>query len=168
MRNVWLFLAAATLIIFAVVGIVLLSGMRQNGTQKTDEEASYSSVGESIYRAGTGNNGRDIPYAAGPHWMRTMGERGCVNCHGIDGKGGFPLMMTATVAPDITYDSLVSEVHHHGGQAEVHEGRYTDEAIKRVITEGMDPSSRELNHMMPRWRMTEEEFSELLSYLKQL
>jgi mono/diheme cytochrome c family protein len=100
--------------------------------------------------------------------MRTMGERGCVNCHGIDGKGGFPLMMTSTVAPDIAYDSLMSEIHHHDGQAEVHEGRYTDETIKRAITEGIDPSGKELDHMMPRWKMTDAELNKLLAYLKEL
>ena len=168
MKNIWLFFAAVTLIIFAVVGIILLSGMRQKDTQKADEETSYSSVGESIYHAGIGNNSRDIPYTAGPPWMRTVQERGCVNCHGADGKGGSPLATTSTVAPDITYDSLMSEVHHHDGQAEVHEGRYTDEAIKRAITEGINPSGEELDHMMPRWKMTDAELNELLAYLKEL
>lgn len=168
MRNIWLFLAAITVIIFAVVGIILLSGTKQKDTQKADDETSYSSVGESIYHAGIGLNSRDIPYTAGPPWMRDVQERGCVNCHGIDGKGGFHLATTSTVAPDITYDSLVSEVHHHGGQAEVHEGRYTDEAIKRAITEGIDPSGKELDHMMPRWMMGDAELNELLTYLKGL
>jgi hypothetical protein len=181
MRNIWLFLAAITLIIFAVVGIILLSGMRQKDTpgmrqvetEEVDEGTSYSSVGEGIYHAGIGSNGRDIPYTAGPRWMRDVQERGCVNCHGTDGKGGFSLTttstaMASTLAPDITYDSLISEVHHHGGQAEVHEGRYTDKAIKRAITEGVNPSGEELDHMMPRWKMIDAELNELLAYLKKL
>ncbi len=184
MRNIWLFLAAVTLILFGVAGLMILSGMRQYGTvekAKSDtsqagemdtgageEDRQYSSLGESIYYEGIGSEGRKVPYTAGPHWMRTMGERGCVNCHGIDGKGGFSLMMTSMVAPSITYDSLISEMHHHDGQAEVHEGRYTDEAIKRVIAQGIDPSGKELDKMMPRWKMTDAELNELLDYLKEL
>ena len=184
MRNIWLFLTAATLIIFVVVGLILLSGMRQRDDMKqpkpdaektdttdaetTEDKPTYSSLGESIYYAGIGNAGRDIPYTAGPRWMRTTQERGCVNCHGVDGKGGSPLTTTSTVAPDITYESLISEVHQHGGQAEVHEGRYTDEAIRRAITEGINPAGKELDHMMPRWKLTDAELNELLAYLKKL
>jgi len=100
--------------------------------------------------------------------MRNMGEKGCVNCHGIDGRGGFPLMMTSMVAPDITYDTLTSEEHHHGDQTEIHEGGYTDEDIKRATSQGIEPSGKKLSRIMPRWRMTEEELDELLAYLKNL
>lgn len=71
-------------------------------------------------------------------------------------------------APNVTYDSLTSEVHYHGGQSEVHAGRYTDEAIKRAIVHGIDPSGKELDAMMPRWKMTDAELNELLRYLKEL
>ena len=168
MRNLWLFLAAVTLIAFAVVGFMLLSGRSRQGMDRTYSKASYASVGEGIYYAGIGADGKDIAYTEGPHWMRTMGERGCVNCHGVDGRGGFSLMMTSMVAPNIIYDALTSEEHQHGGQSEVHEGRYTDESIKQAITQGLNPSGGKLNRVMPRWKMTEEELSELLTYLKEL
>jgi hypothetical protein len=184
MRNLWLFLAAATIIIFVVVGLILLLGARQRDgieqpkpdTAKTDitdveataDKLTYSSLGESIYYAGIGSEGREIPYTSGPEWMKTIQEKGCVNCHGADGKGGFPMTTDSKEAPSVTYDSLTSEVHHHGGQVEVHEGRYTDEAIKRAITEGINPSGEELDHMMPRWKMTDAELDELLAYLKGL
>ena len=168
MRNIWLFLAAITLITFAVAGLMLLSDARHHGMYRTYRKASYSSVGESIYYAGMGSNERAIPYTGGAHWMRTMGERGCINCHGIDGRGGFPLMMTSTVAPDVTYESLTSEVHYHDGESEVHEGKYTDENIKRAIIQGLNPSGKKLSPIMPRWSMTEEESSEILEYLKKL
>lgn len=168
MRNIWLFAAAVTLIIFAVVGFMLLSGSRRPDTDRASVQPSYSSIGEGIYYAGIGVDGRNIPYTEGPHWMATMGERGCVSCHGIDGKGGFPLMMTSLVAPDITYESLTSEEHYHGGQREIHEGEYTDADIRRAIVEGLEPSGEKLSPIMPRWKMTEEELSELLAYLRKL
>lgn len=168
MRNVWLPIAAVTLIIFAVVGFMLLSGPRRYDTNRARVRPSYSSVGESIYYAGIGVDSRNIPYTEGPHWMATMGERGCVSCHGIDGKGRFPLMMTSLIAPNVTYESLTSEEHYHGDQHEIHEGKYTDADIKRAIVEGLSPSGKRLNRIMPRWKMTEEELRELLAYLKNL
>lgn len=165
MRDLWLLLAAVILIVFAVVGLILVSAPRQHNTYR---EASYSSPGERIYYAGVGKGERFIPFTDEPHWLATMRPRGCVNCHGVDGRGGFPMMMTSMVAPDITYASLTSEEHYHGGQHESHEGRYTDEAIKRAITQGIEPSGKKLNVIMPRWKMTDEELNELLAYLKEI
>ena len=133
-----------------------------------EENRQYSSLGESIYYEGIGSKGRKIPYTNGPHWMWMMGMKGCVNCHGIDGKGGFAMMMTSKEAPAITYESLTSEVHHHNGQEEVHEGKYNDESIKQAITNGIDPSGKKLNYIMPRWNMTDVELNELIKYLKEL
>jgi mono/diheme cytochrome c family protein len=180
----WSFLAAATLVVFAVVGFMLLSRMGQRDgmeqpkpdaaetdtadVEATEDKPTYSSLGESIYYAGIGSKGRDIPYTAGPEWMKTTQERGCVNCHGADGKGGFPMATDSKEAPSVTYDSLASEVHYHGGQREIHAGRYTDEAIKQAIAQGIDPSGKELDAMMPRWKMTDAELTELLRYLKEL
>ncbi len=69
-------------------------------------------------------------------------------------------------APSIAYDSLTSEVHYQGGQRGVHAGRDTDEAIKRVITQGINPSGKELDPTTPRWKMMEDELAEILTYLK--
>lgn len=170
MKNIWLFLSAITVLMFAVLGMMLLSGTGRHGMYmyRRYDRASYDSMGESIYYAAIGTDGRDIPYADGPHWMRTIMEKGCVSCHGIDGRGGFPLMMTSAIAPDVTHDALISEEHYHGGEREVHEGRYTDEAIKQAITQGIDPSGRHFSRIMPRWKMTEEELAALLTYLKEL
>ena len=77
-------------------------------------------------------------------------------------------MMTSLVAPNLTYESLTSEEHYHGDQHEIHEGKYTDADIKRAIIEGLSPSGKRLNRIMPRWKMTEEELNELLAYLKNL
>lgn len=78
MESVWLFLAATTLIIFAVVGLTLLSGMRQHDgkeqsrsdevktdttdAEPTEDKPTYSSLGESIYYAGIGSEGRESLY----------------------------------------------------------------------------------------------------------
>lgn len=106
MKNLWLFLAATTLIVFAVIGFILLSRPGQQGMYRTYGKASYSSVGEKIYYEGIGSDEEEIPYS--------------------------------------------------------------DETVKRAITQGLDPSGKKLNRIMPRWKMTDEDFSELLAYLKEL
>jgi hypothetical protein len=169
MRNLWLFISAAILIVVALAGLMVFSNPRHHGIYR---KASYSSAGERIYYAGVGSDGRFIPFTGGPHWLATIAERGCVNCHGIDGRGGYTLMMTSVVAPDITYTALTSGEHEHSYQeGESHgeeETSYTDETIGRAIAQGIDLSGRELSIVMPRWKMTDEDMNELLAYLKKL
>jgi len=54
-----------------------------------------------------------------------------------------------------------------------HEGEeahplYTDETIKRAITQGEDPDGEPLDWPMPRWTMSDEDLNDLLEYLKGL
>jgi len=54
-----------------------------------------------------------------------------------------------------------------------HEGEeehppYTDETIKRAITQGVDPAGEPLEWPMPRWSMSDEDLEDLLDYLKSL
>ena len=152
MRNIWLLIVSVTLILFALVGFYLL----YNSVYMGKNEAKYSSVGERIYYMGKGSDGKYIEYTGGPNWLFSMKTRGCVNCHGEDGKGGYSIAMTSTVAPDITYNSLTSEE------------QYTDEAIKSAITQGIEPSGEQMNIIMPRWKMTAEDLDEILAYLKDI
>jgi cytochrome c oxidase subunit II len=45
---------------------------------------------------------------------------------------------------------------------------YMDEDIKRAVTEGIDPAGEELDWIMPRWEMTDEQFEDLLVFIKSL
>lgn len=168
MKNLWLFLAATALIGFAVVGFIMFFGSRHQGLYRAYRKASYSSVGEKIYYEGIGSDGSPISFTRGPHWLGRMGEKGCVACHGVGGKGGFPLMMTSTMATDITYDSLISGKHHRQVEGDEEEIPYSDETIKKAIAQGLDPSGKKFSRIMPRWKMTEEDLNELLAYLKEL
>ncbi len=51
-----------------------------------------------------------------------------------------------------------------------HEGgaTYTDELIKRSITDGIGASGHALDKTMPRWKMSEKELDDLLEYLRSL
>jgi cytochrome c oxidase subunit 2 len=135
----------------------------------------YRSNGERIYFTGTSETGPPITAEMpGMHSMPS-GMMTCAACHGTDGRGGPVRMMMATfTAPDIRYDNLTSPEHGAGEDEEHDDGEaghaehppYTDQTIKRAITEGVDPAGEPLEWMMPRWRMTDGQLNDLIAYLK--
>jgi cytochrome c oxidase subunit 2 len=74
-------------------------------------------------------------------------------------------MMLTEIPPDIRYHHLIEEEEH--GEGEEHPP-YTDELIKRAITEGLDPAGEPLDLTMPRWQMSERDLDDLLGFLKTL
>jgi cytochrome c oxidase subunit II len=128
--------------------------------------ARYSSNGERIFRTGTSASGPAI--RADEDGMQRMGRSrmACADCHGADGRGGTGrLMMSSFEAPDIRYSTLTEEDH---GDAHAEHPPYTDEDIKRAITEGIDPAGEPLEWPMPRWTMSAEQLDDLIEYLKTL
>jgi cytochrome c oxidase subunit 2 len=95
--------------------------------------------------------------------MGMGGRMACVTCHGPNGRGGrVRLMMRTFEAPDIRYKTLTS-----AKPGEEHEP-YTDETIKRAITQGVDPAGKPLEWPMPRWTMSAADLNDLLAFLKNL
>jgi cytochrome c oxidase subunit 2 len=136
------------------------------GAGGTYDKGSYDSNGERIYYLGIDRDGQRIRFRGGPHWLRMMGGS-CVNCHGPDGTGGLPVMMGTHIPGDIRYSALVSGEHHgeEGGKEGV---AYTDEDIRRVIREGIEPSGERMDRTMPRWNISDSDMVDLLEYLKEL
>jgi hypothetical protein len=73
-------------------------------------------------------------------------------------------MMGTALPADIRYEALIKGQYEHGKK----ETPYTDALIKRAITEGLDPDGEPLDWTMPRWRMGDADFADLLAYLKTL
>jgi mono/diheme cytochrome c family protein len=130
-----------------------------------NEISDFESNGEMIYYTGFNESGQQIPFRGGPHWLYVHGGS-CVSCHGTDGEGGVPIMMSTVIPPNITYETLTSE-QHETGEDEGHPP-YTDETIKIAIRQGEDPSGEELDYTMPRWDMSDEDVNDLIEYLKTL
>lgn len=126
----------------------------------------FETNGERIYFTGTSRTGSPITAEMpGMHRM-APGRLSCAGCHGQDGRGGtVPMMMASYEAPDIRYHTL-SEGDHDDAHAD--HPPYTDEDIKRAITQGVDPSGEPLAWVMPRWDMSEAQLEDLLDYLKTL
>jgi mono/diheme cytochrome c family protein len=77
------------------------------------------------------------------------------------------MMMTTTEAPDIRYTVLTKGEHDEAHGEGPHQP-YSDETIKRAITQGVDPAGNPLSWVMPRWDMTDEQFNDLLDFIKTL
>ena len=96
----------------------------------------------------------------------------CVSCHGREGKGGrVTMMMRRLDVPDITWDKLTQEENHEAepGRDEHEEHPpYTGETLRRAITKGLDPAGEPLDDEMPRWRMSEQDLTDLVDFIKTL
>jgi cytochrome c oxidase subunit II len=127
---------------------------------------TFKSNGEQIYFTATSQRGTPITSDL-QMGMMGSGAVACASCHGPDGRGGQVQMMMQTFdAPDIRYRTLTSEGMSHG-EGEDHPP-YTDETIKRAITQGVDPGGNSLKWPMPRWSMSDADLNDLLDYLKSL
>ncbi len=126
--------------------------------------AGFKSNGERIYFTATSDSGKPILATMGVMTMQS-GMMSCASCHGADGKGGYVrMMMWSFKAPDIRYTTLTTEGHGEHGN----ETPYTDELIKRAITQGIDSEGKRLDPPMPVWQMSEEDLNDLIEYLKTL
>lgn len=138
-------------------------GIGMMGTPITKSE--YSSNGERIYYTSTSNSGKTITADMGMGPMSSS-MMACVNCHGENGKGGTIQMMMGTYkVPDIRYTALTEEEHGHEGEEHL---PYTEDLIKKAITEGIEPDGERLEFPMPKWSMSNEDLDDLVDYLKSL
>ncbi len=156
MRYRGLLIAGLILLVGGVIGLGLLGSGLFNPAPVSAEVAR----GEWIFRTGTDpDTGQPIPYAGGMGMVM-----GCAGCHGPDGRG---LRTPMFISPDITYRNLTDPA----GMVEP-DGRrgptYTDELIRRAVTRGLDAEGKPLAWPMPRWRLTERQWQDLLAYLKAL
>jgi cytochrome c oxidase subunit 2 len=127
-------------------------GMMGGGPYGEYGNRQFSSKGEQIYFTGVSQKDGYIPRVGGPPWAQRVG---CVACHGPNGRGGVPVMMGTAIPADIQYKALLA---HH----------YTNATIERAITQGLDEDGKSLDWTMPRWKMSEEDLSDILAFLKTL
>ena len=121
--------------------------------------AASALAGQRIFQNGVGPNGQLIPRTGG-----MMMATSCAGCHGPNGHGG---RTAGFAAPDITYRNLTNPA----GMIEVtgeHGMVYTDALIRRAVTQGVGADGDALNTYMPRWQLTDQEWADLLAYLKTL
>lgn len=118
-------------------------------------------LGEQIFDSGTDASGQPIARSGG---IGMMGWNGCASCHGVDGRGRRTMMFAA---PNITYPNLTNPM----GMMELDGTRgptYTDPLIRRAVVDGIGADGDALDETMPRWQLTDDEWTDLLAYMKTL
>lgn len=118
-------------------------------------------LGRQIFDSGTDASGQPISRNGGVGMM-TWG--GCASCHGSDGRGLTTMMFTT---PNITYSNLTDPA----GMVEPDGTRgptYTDTLIRRAVVNGIGADGDTLDTTMPRWQLTDDEWNDLLAYMKTL
>ena len=171
-------LVAAVLVGLALVALYAGLLTMTSGLGWTALWGGFRSNGERIYFTATSDSGQPIMAEMGGMAISTP-MMACADCHGADGRGGTVwMMMDWFEAPDIRYQTLIGTgaegasgtVAAGDTAAEHDEGHlpYTDELIRRAITQGLDPEGDPLTFPMPRWRMSQSDLEELIDYMKQL
>lgn len=167
MRRTGLLIAAIALMVVGLLGIAVLDIIGG----PTGPLSAYASNGQRIYLTGSDARGpipRRVPNAGAGYGMMgygMMGDVGCVTCHGSDGRGGRISMMTWVIeVPDIRYSTL-SKDHTEDGKRIA---GWTDDEIATAIRDGTEPNGDSLEPPMPRWRMSEQDVTDVIGYLKEL
>ncbi|MGI9489634.1 MAG: cytochrome c/ABC transporter substrate-binding protein [Geminicoccaceae bacterium] len=91
----------------------------------------------------------------GPGIERPSTAFACINCHGVDGRGG---REGGVDVPAITWRYLAAPGNNRPA--------YDRGSFKKALEEGIDPDGRVLHATMPRYRMDQETVRALLAYLE--
>ncbi len=161
----------------AMVILTLLPVSASSNEGRGHDDESKTSMGDffkgaskqngwSIFYEGMTLQGKRIEIAGGPHWLYMHGG-GCASCHGEKGQGGFTPMMCNKKTPPISLKALMSDEHEHGADKEKHTP-YTIETIKRALEFSINPAAERLDPCMPKWYLRENDFRDLLFYMKSI
>ena len=120
---------------------------------------SDMSLGACIFSQGVGASWQYLPFTNGLPVLRSQ-PTGCAFCHGPDGRGR--KILSFGVTPAITYAALRQP---RNGQPPAYK---TDDALRQPMTAGRDEKGEPLDTAMPRWQLSDDEFTALLTHLKTL
>ena len=168
-------------LLLAAVALALLAHTCAAQTRPARPDAR---LGERIYREGVLPSGE--PVRASVQGDLTL-EGTQLNCAGCHRRSGFGSSEGAAYVPPVTgaalyrekeprgtdaFRRLFQEVQPVGLRARLRDPRprpaYTDESLAVALREGRDPAGRELDPLMPRYRLSDEEAGHLVAYLKSL
>jgi hypothetical protein len=145
-----------------------LGGSNRPGTAFAP--GSFGSNGEQIYFTSIDTSGNRIAYTGGPVMggMMTGGYLACVSCHGPNARGGVHQMGMETMdAPDIRWPALITmEAQDKGLPAG--QGSYDLALFRQAVVDGRDAAGDPLSNDMPRWKMNDQDLSDLAGYLQSL
>lgn len=129
-------------------------------------------AGQSIYRDGLLPSGEPLRAIVQKGVALTGAAAACVNCHRRSGLGGSEGQIPVRpIAGRLLFASSQTEFARRRAVATgAADGRpaYTPASLARALREGIDPSGRALDALMPRYALGDEEIVQLQTYLERL
>ena len=142
------------------------------------------SVGERIYQQGIDSSGEPLQGQTEGDIEFTDAHFNCAQCHRRSGYGaseggnyvlpvtGESLFNSRNFDRADLFKKLFKESQSSLFWARMRSSyqrpAYTDESLALAIREGIDPSGRKLNPLMPRYKINDKDMASLLDYLKNL
>ncbi|MCA1633732.1 MAG: c-type cytochrome, partial [Acidobacteria bacterium] len=119
--------------------------------------------GKAIYQRGESESGREIVAVLGELEVPAS-TLSCAGCHGLKGEGKTEGGITAG---SLTWAHLRKPGGHTHPTGRKH-GPFDEAAFARAVTLGVDPDRNELVAAMPHYRMSADDLSDLIAYLKRI
>lgn len=125
-----------------------------------------SSAGRQLYREGRSSQGEITATRAGGLHMAGAAAA-CANCHRRSAQGGAE---GRSYVPPIDGSALFSARAPGTGAAAAGIGRpaYDETSLRIALSEGVDPSGRALDYLMPRYVLAPEQLRSLMAYLREV
>jgi ABC-type branched-subunit amino acid transport system substrate-binding protein len=144
--------------IFLVL-LVILCGPHCFATQLTESERR----GKDIYLRGASSSGHEIVGRVGE--VDVPGSTvSCSGCHGVRGEGKTEAGVTAGA---LTWSNLVKPYGHEHPSGRKH-GPFNESSFIRAVVNGIDSSGNNLLVAMPRYKLSPQDVSDLIAYLKRI
>ena len=159
--------------LIATIGLncPVLVAEQSNKIETKSADAKMHDIGKQIYLTGRTASGEAIQAIVGGDAPVNGDQFSCVSCHrrsrlgsSEGGKQVPPLTATALFKPaqmSVTR-GVLPKAFKHTGSARI---PYTEESLAKAIREGIDPSGRKLDPLMPRYALDSEAIAALTAYL---
>jgi ABC-type branched-subunit amino acid transport system substrate-binding protein len=152
-----------TLLLLAfMVAPGLFYGAGGAATQTRNGLSPEEKRGKQIYFKGEGGAQGEIVAALGTDELELPATTfACANCHGVRGEG---TEEGGLQPPPVTWEKLTQA--HTSPLTRQERGPYTESALARAISAGVDAAGHKLHPGMPLYRMTTAQMADLVAYLK--
>ena len=155
-------------------GLMLaLCGLLMIGMDAMAADKKLIETGKKIYREGILGNGQPLQSSVQGGAGLSGAQVACVQCHRRSGLGSvegtsvvLPVTGTALYAPGPA--GLWQKFGYDPKGNKTYREAYTDQTLAKAIREGITPSGRELQTLMPRFTLPDGDMKALTAYLKTL
>ena len=138
--------------------------LSQSGTTPPRRELTLQEKrGKAFYLRGESATGQEVTAMMGEIDVPAS-TLTCAGCHGVRGEGKTEGGVTAA---NMTWSSLTKPYGHTDEGGRKHPA-FTEASFTRMLTAGLDPAGNKLAVAMPTYRMSQEDMSNLIAYLKRI